>query len=78
MEYQSISIQVPADVAKAYEKASDEKRRIAAEFFSSFIKPVPRKEAARRFARARAKVAKQAKQSGLTPEILEEILAEKE
>ncbi|MBD2327568.1 hypothetical protein [Alkalinema sp. FACHB-956] len=71
-----ISVQVPPDIAQAYRQSSLEERqqlamRIGAILRQNFSQPV---EAYQQLQRSMDKLAAEAQQNGLTPEMLESIL----
>jgi chorismate mutase len=71
-----ISVQVPLDIAQAYRQSSLEERqqlamRIGAILRQNFSQPA---EAYQQLQRSMDKLAAEAEQNGLTPEILESIL----
>ena len=75
MALSEILIPVSTEVAKAYSQASKAQRDLAIRVFADFLKPRSVAEADAAFDAARERISDEAKASGLTPEILEEILA---
>ncbi len=78
MALSQISIPVSPDVADAFVHASEAERNLAIRVFIEFLGTRSKEEAISQFNMAQARLGQEAQRSGLSLEILEDILADEE
>ena len=77
--YEEITIKIPSEVAEAYRNATEEKReqiQIKLALLLDLQLKISHKEAVQELQKTMKSASEEAKKNGLTPEILESILAE--